>query len=313
MNSLFKIVAVNLLVVIVLLLFAEAVSLTILKGKYHRNFDSSIIQTKKYFDSDGLKANATSNVWGKHFSTDEFGFRKTARPFNKKKKTWLFIGDSVTQGVGVDDSSNFVSLIASSIDTANVLNCSMIGWSIHDYKNAIFSLLTDTTLSLNISRITIGWCMNDVYGKSKTNDLPAVGNKGWKSAVSGMLQKHYATYRLVKLYATQNSSHYYHYDKQFYSPQHPLAISAASTIDSIYDFCSKRGVNVEMLSFPYRTEIGNETKVNPTLHNNISSLLPAINNASEALSPKDLYLFSDEIHYSSLGHHIIASVILAKE
>ncbi len=334
-----KLLLANFLIVFIALLAIEIVSRNILNNKYNRSFDSSIIQPNKYFDSDGLKPNANAIVWGKNFTTDAFGFRSTGKPFDKKKKTWLFIGDSVTQGVGVDDSSNYVSLMAKSLDSMNVLNCSMIGWSVYDYKNVIETLLADTSNPLNISLITIGWCLNDVYGKSKTSELPAVGNKGWKSTVSSFLHEHYATYRLVKLYVTQNSNHYYKYDMQFYVKENEKLLDAVETLDSIFDVCKQHSIEVKLLFFPYHSALLKMEKEN-IRHYMMSLIEPAdfyylIDNKKDFLvhckdmwypirlkrnnlsiqsgkdiDPKDLYLFSDEIHFSSLGHHIIASIIL---
>jgi len=306
-----KLIVVNLLIVSVALLAIEIVSRSILSNKYNRSFDSSIIQPNKYFDSDGLKASASAVVWGKKFTTNQFGFRSTGKPFDKKKKTWLFIGDSVTQGVGVDDSSTYVSLIAKSVDSMNVLNCSMIGWSVYDYKNVIESLLADSTNPLNISKISIGWCLNDVYGKAKASDLPAVGNKGMKSLASAFLQDYYATYRLVKLYATQNSDHYFRYDMQFYKPVNPLLTAAVTTSNSIRSLCSSKDIELQVVSFPYRSALEKDKVEKSISEMKFKNLSSDIKDAAQDIPTRNLYLFSDEIHFSSLGHHIIAPIILA--
>lgn len=306
-----KLLIANFLIVIFALLAIEIISRNILSNKYNRAFDSSIIQPNQFLDSDGLKPNASAVVWGKKFTTDKFGFRSTGKPFDKKKKTWLFIGDSVTQGVGVDDSSTYVSLIAKSVDSMNVLNCSMIGWSVYDYKNVIESLLADSTNPLNISRITVGWCLNDVYGKAKTNVLPAVGNKGWRSTVSAFLQEHCATYRLVKLYATQNSDHYFRYDMQFYRPVNPLLTAAVTTTNSIRSLCSSKDIELRVLSFPYRSSLEKDKVEKSISEMKFKNLSSDIKDAAQDIPTRNLYLFSDEIHFSSLGHHIIAPIILA--
>jgi len=304
-----KFLLVTSLIVFVVLLAIELVSRNILNNKYNRAFDSSIIQRNKYFDSDGLKPNASAVVWGKNFTTDKFGFRSTGKPFDKKKKTWLFIGDSVTQGVGVDDSSTYVSLIAESLDSMNVLNCSMIGWSVYDYRNVVESLLADSTNPLNISKITIAWCLNDLYGKAKASDLPAVGNKGFISVASFFLQKHYATYRLVKLYATQNSDHYFRYDEQFYKPGSHLLDAALETTNFILKTCLEKDIEIQVLSFPYRSVLEKDNAEETISEMKFISLTSEIQSSAKSIPAKDLYLFSDEIHFSSLGHHIIAPII----
>ncbi len=333
-KSAFKTLAGIAFITLLMLVAIELICIKILQEKYNRAFDSSIIEREKYFDTDGLKANATTTVWGKKFSTDSFGFRSTGKPFDKKKKTWLFIGDSVTQGVGVDDSCSFVSLLAAKTDSVNVLNCSMIGWNIHDYKNVIDFLLADSSNNLNIAHITIGWCLNDVYGKSKSTDLPSMGNKGWKRMLSDFLHQHYATFRLVKLYATQNSDNYFRYDEQFYRIGNEWYNQASETLSEMYDLCATKGICFDVAYFPYRSQLPEtDTAFAPPMqrvnfdfflsleeHPCYDLLMPVCffrdelaASTRKPIASKDLYLFSDEIHFSSLGHHIIATTFASND
>ena len=95
---------INIFTSIAILAVLEIVSRVLLKAVYNRDFDSSLIVDNKYFSSSGLKENAHGIIWGKDFNTDSFACRKAARPCNRNKKKWLFIGDSVTEGVGVADT-----------------------------------------------------------------------------------------------------------------------------------------------------------------------------------------------------------------
>jgi lysophospholipase L1-like esterase len=304
-----KLLFVNFGLVFLGLLTIEIASRVILENKYNRGFDSAIILPNKYFDSNGLQPNAKAMVWGKNFTTDNFGFRNTGKPFDKKKKTWLFIGDSVTQGVGVDDSSTYVALVAKQTDSVNVLNCSMIGWSAHDYNNLVKSLLADSANPLNISRITIGWCLNDVYGKSKTSELPKVGNKGFISIVSAFLQANYATYQLAKLYATQHSDHYFQYDINFYKKDNLYLKESCETLAHLQKLCTTQGVTASVLLLPYKSIQKNQAACNQlTALLKDCTTIQIDDTAFKSSFSAENYLFSDEIHLNALGHKTIAKL-----
>ncbi|HWB63958.1 MAG TPA: hypothetical protein VG603_10635, partial [Chitinophagales bacterium] len=315
-----KILLINTLAVIVLLVVLGVASRVILHKVYNRSFDSSLIEDNRYYTSAGIKPNASGMVWGKLFNSDEFGGRKGCKAFDKKKKTRLFIGDSVTEGVGVDDSSTFTSFYAKHIDSLNILNISLIGWSTYDYVNAIKSFVADTTNPANLEHITLVYCLNDVYGPVKTGDLPKMGRQGFIGWIAGFLQQNYATYKLVKLFAFKHANSYYRYDKAFYKEGNPYFETAMRLLKTADSLCNAAHIGFDVLILPYRSQLAGPDDKDQTpqimmakycTQNHIRFAYPSIvfNNLPR---PEGLYLFSDEIHFSERGHKAIGYYLLSQ-
>ena len=279
---------------------------------YNRTFDKSLIQTHKYGITDGLKPNAHGIVWGKLLHTDDIGARAYPNPKPNKPKL-LIMGDSVTEGVGVDDSSTFAALCAPAIDSLAVSNISLIGWSIKDYNNVLHSLLNMQN-GTPIHTLWLFYCLNDIYGDSKASGLPTMGHKGLLSYINALLQHRYATYTLLKLFLYQHSDYYYQYDSQFYSNSQKvnLLLADLTAMDSL---CTARGIQFKLFILPYRSQLSDAKNNAPQQvmahalsahHISFLDLLPTL---ATATNPEKLYLFADEIHLSPMGHLMVADAL----
>jgi lysophospholipase L1-like esterase len=305
-------------IVVIILAIIEVCARLTLSRIYNRSFDSSLIAESKYLTSAGLKANATGYVWGKPFHTDSFACRKGPKAFSGKKKKWLFIGDSVTEGVGVDDSLTFAALVAKNIDSVNIMNYSLIGYSDADYLNVLKVLLA--TKDSTISKATIFFCLNDVYGAVKTNQLPVMAKPNLIGRLNGLLQNRYATYKLLKLFVYAMSDRYFKYDEQFYAKDNPNFVGSMQILKECDSVCKAAGVRLNVLMLPYRSQLdgkGNEmpqTMVKDyCLQRNIAfdAITSATAGISAPISGDMLYLFADEIHFSVAGHKMVANYILS--
>lgn len=306
----------NLITVAALLAVLEFFCRIELKKIYSRSFDSSLIVDNRFFNSAGLKPNAKGQVWGKELSTDSLGCRVAAKPFNKKKKKWLFIGDSVTEGVGVDDSSTFAYKVSEAVDSLNVLNYSLIGYSDADYLNVLKSILSADS---SVQRVTIFFCLNDVYGNTHVHELPVMAKPGFMRKVNTFLQEHYATYKLLKLFFYQNSSAYFKYDLSFYTKGNTQFAEAMDILKQCDSVCAAAGAKMEVVMLPYRSQLSGRYKNdeapqqmvgNFCRENNIAFYDP-LKELEQTYNPKGLYLFADEIHFSADGHDAIARYILS--
>jgi len=306
------------LAVIILLAMLEAVSRIILETVYNRSFDSSLIVDNKYQTSSGLKENATGYVWGKKFHTDQFGCRKSPVAYYAKKKKWLFIGDSVTEGVGVDDSSTFAAIVAQRIDSINIMNCSLIGYSDADYLNVIKTLLA--TKDSSIGKVTIFFCLNDVYGSAKTSQLPVMAKPNLLGLLNGWMQNNYATYKLVKLLVYATSNRYFKYDEQFYKTDDPYFTEAMQRLKECDSLCKSAGVSINVVMLPYKSQMdGRDGDVPQKMVRNFcagqqiafGSVPIGTIEISTAKPGNALYLFADEIHFSKAGHKMMADYILS--
>jgi hypothetical protein len=300
-------------ITVAILIVLEVLSRIILSRIYNREFDSSLIVVHKYGPSSGLKANASGMVWGKPFHTDEMGGRKQAKK-KKGKLKLLVIGDSVTEGVGVEDSSTFINLATTGWDDWEIRNISLIGWSSADYRNVIDHLVVK---DCEIKNVCLFYCLNDIYGKNSVKDLPAVANKGFISMINAFLQSRYATYKLIKLLFYQSSDHYYQYDQAFYNDSNKVK-AVMDDLVHIKKVCDRNKVIFTIYILPYRSQLADRNNSLPQKvlatkfgENNIMffDLLKELPNKSEY---KDWYLFGDEIHLSAMGHRAVADAIFHK-
>jgi lysophospholipase L1-like esterase len=314
MKKLLQYLFYNVLTVFILLAVLEMASRAFLHKIYNRDFDSALIVDNKYFTSAGLKENATGIVWGKQFHTDSFGCRSNST-YHSGKKKWLFIGDSVTEGVGMDDSDTFASLVNSDNDSLNILNYSLIGYSVSDYYNVLRSVLKNN--ERDIKRATVFFCLNDVYGPTPASQLPVMAKHNWQGRLNSFLQNRYATYKLVKLILYKNSDRYFKYDEQFYKPGDAHFAVAMSYLRQCDSVCKAAGVQMDVVILPYRNQVGGRDKKNDKpqvmlqdyLLKNHIAFADALPYLSKQTRFRNLYLFGDEIHFSAEGHKVISEFI----
>lgn len=292
------------------LAIAELLARPYLKKVYNRDFDASLILDNRFFTSPGLKPNSTGTVWGKSFSTDEFGCRKARKRNYSSGFKWLFIGDSVTEGVGVDDTSTFVP---SQISGNDVYNYSLIGYSTADYVNVLNTLLpTDTT----IGRVTIVYCLNDVYANTSKSNLPSISKPGLIGELNEWMQLHLASYKLLKWWWMGETDRYYRYDEQFYTKENPMFNKAMLDIKHCSKICNQRNIYFQLLVLPYRSQLTDIKRNEPQrlisqfCKQNDIKMYDATSWLASSPQPSKLYLYADEIHFSELGHRKVFEYII---
>ena len=93
-------------------------------------------------------------------NTDKYGFRIPSKDFKYKySSSILVLGDSVSFGVGVDESKTFVGILRNKINL-NIYNASVAGHNIIDYSN----LIKDYNQTFkDISKVIVFICLNDVH------------------------------------------------------------------------------------------------------------------------------------------------------
>lgn len=298
-------------ITIVILAAVEGLSRIALGRIYNRNFDSALIIDNKYFSSSGLAPNKQSTIWGKYFSTDSLGGRKNKTAPSSAKKKWLLIGDSVTEGVGVDDSATFSSLFSTEMPDYSVLNYSLIGYSTADYVNVLrYMLQSDTATEL----VTLFYCLNDVYERTSTQELPLMAQQNFIGKLNALLQDRYATYRLLKLLVYQHSDRYFKYDLQFYTPRDTRFTNAMNDLLTCDSLCKVNHTYFNVVVLPYRSQLASKNYLPQQLiktfceqhHIEFSDAAAYL---QQQPSCSALYLFADEIHFSDKGHKAIAEFL----
>ncbi len=307
-----KLVLINLLVLLALLAAVEAGSRLVLDKIYNRSFDQSLIIDSLYGTTPGMRKNAEAKIWGKTLTTDADGWRHVKKRGTRKNK-WLFIGDSVTEGVGVDDSSTFASLCSERFAELNIHNCSLIGYATGDYVHVLESELQKDSAAVEL--VTIFYCLNDVYGNPKAkNELPAIARPGLLGTLNGLLQNRYATYKLIKLWFYKNSDRYFTYDLKFYKKDNALFNAAMQNLQTCDSVCKAKGIYFNVVVLPYQSQLSSNNYLPQRLIKEYCDAQGIDNSdASELLRKQadysSLYLFADEIHFSPKGHKVVADYL----
>ena len=291
-----------------LIALIEATSYFVLLKKYNRTIPKVTLAIGKFGTTNGLNSNLITMVWGKKFTTDNFGSRPFQKANTKPKKVW--IGDSVVEGLGVSDSMLFTKLLSSSDTAFEYLNFAHAGNTPLDYFNAISSLLgTNSILKKDtIHSFHIGICLNDIYSDAKIKStLPTILHQANEFfQISN-------TYRLAKLLFNRNSDGYFQHDAALYKNEEKVHILIDQLVN-ISALCKSKNVPCQFYLFPYKSQfvssnfapqqtLAYHMGINGLSFVDLSSYLRKVDN------PTALYLFSDEIHFSENGHEAIASIL----
>ncbi|MCS6934460.1 MAG: SGNH/GDSL hydrolase family protein [Chitinophagales bacterium] len=300
---------------LVIFLMLNLASAYILSVCYERRFDKTLIQERKYFETDGLKPLTCGTVWGKRFCTDRHGGRRPCATPGARKKKMLVLGDSVAQGVGVSDCETFSSIASDVLSAYEVINLSLIGYSTYDYVNVLRHFAaTDTS----VAAVHLFYCLNDVYAGSPAGQLPRMGNRNSLAVWSERLQRMMPLYKLLKLWYFRNADNYYRYDAAFYQPENThfrLALRHLALCDSL---CRAAGAKFHITLLPYRSQLNTSGIYAQSPQQLLSDSLRALQIPHRDLlyelnnveNPAALYLFADEIHFSSAGHRTLAGLWL---
>jgi len=277
--------------------------------------DGSMLKDFVYGKSMGLAPNRSGVFFGKKVHIDGNRSRRNGHVFKKKKNSWLHIGDSVTMGVGVDDDSTFSALIANKVDSLNIINPSLIGYSMEDYKNVVDQLIVTDGNTLNIKHITLFYCLNDVY-KIQFMRQPSKAYKFFN-----YIKTYYFTYVALKGCFLQRAEANYEFDKKFYTSNAVELKQAARDILQIAALCKRKNIAFNVVMMPYEPQL--EVTGRPTNEYKILAAQLASMNQHDSIqmtdmslafdtkeSFEDYYLFADAIHLSNAGHRKIANYYL---
>ena len=282
---------------------------------------SSLLKDSVYFKSPGLMPNSSGTSNGVKKEVDQKGFWKYNTIKNPKvvKNKWLFLGDSATMGIGVENDSTFAGILNNELDSVQILNNSLIGYSGYDYLDVIKKIFEHGSNRFNVKKIVIFWCLNDVYDFYPTSNSPDFSNRGFIGNISTFLSMHSKTWHLLKELFSDRQKDYFLYDNQFYKSANKLFNSAVSNIAQCSETAARLGILFDVVILPYEFQIRNFNRKELFLPQQL--LMNELNNkhincfdVSKYLGPfahdsKSLYLFGDGIHFSKTGHRVIAKIL----
>ena len=275
-----------------------------------------LIQINAYYDSHGLKPSYHGASHGEAIETDKMGFRLTFAEDDTSLNNWLYLGDSVTMGIGVSTDNTFAYLTDKRIRNIKIRNAGMIGHSTYDYLNATRYF----SKKMNISRITIFYCLNDVYSKFKEQAIPGNQIREYGGDILDFIKLNFRLYDVFKANIFDRSFAYFNFVSQYYHPNNPVFLSAVNDIIAIKEHCDANNIDFDVIILPYEYQLRSSDKndiflpqylLKSSLRANDISVYDCANYFLKLGHESDyFYLYGDGIHFSEYGHQILSEYIL---
>jgi lysophospholipase L1-like esterase len=281
--------------------------------------DRQLAVADRYGDVPGLRPNAVGQSNGALRAVDADGFWRyaSASPASALLPGWLFLGDSVTMGLGVAPDSTFAGRMAAALDTAAVLNPSLIGYQAADYVALLDALLRERPA---IERVTVFWCLNDAYVPQPWTGTTGAAVRASEGALFDFLRRHVRTYQWAKATFADRPLAYYRHDRAFYASDSAFAAADAS-LDALARRAATHGVRLDLVALPYEAQLRVDAPADAfepqrRLREAAAEHGISFYDAAEALDgvadPATLYRYGDGIHFSERGHALLARYLLAR-
>ena len=169
---------------------------------YHHTFGKN-----KVFYKNGIK-----------YFTDSYGFRNSSinNPVQEYKRSILFIGDSFTEGIGLNFEDTFVGIIKKSLLKKNieVFNAARSSYSPIIYYKKIKFLIENE--KINFDEVVIFLDISDVEDEAKNYDLDKNGNVITRSSLSKINYNELGNQK-IKVFLYENTTIIYLVSKFFYN------------------------------------------------------------------------------------------------
>lgn len=310
-----RLVFINIAVFFGILLLLEGIIRVSYPSIRTQGTNKNIISQNVFNTSNGLTKNYTGAVFGEAVSVDNFHFRKTEVPVDTTKNTVLFLGDSVTMGVGVSNSETFGALTQKEFPSYNIINPSVIGFDTYDYKNVTTTILEDS--SLKTKEVVLFFCLNDIYNRTESDASPMLSQKPFIGQIFDFLKSNSYLYIWMKGAFFDRQEAFYTNDANLYTEK--TIKTVAKNLVDIADLCKIKGVKFKIIILPYEYQLRNHENAKiylpqQKLMSHFRSLEIDAYDSSNYMynNTKDhtrLFLYADGIHFSPDGHQLIAQYI----
>ncbi len=267
--------------------------------------DAELFIPNRFENSRGLNPNAEGISYGKIKTVDTKGFWKYERTNGSTSpQTILLLGDSVTMGIGVEQNLTFGALLQDYFDDSiTILNPSVIGYSVADYRNVIKTLLDENK---PLDEIHIVWCLNDIYADLSVETAPD-GQIQLGRELIRFLHRNVYMYQWLKNIFANRPAVYYNHDIQMYDQNSPWFARSTYILLDLNKYLTELEIPFKVWISPYLEQLLLEDEEG--LADFIWALdtigihhLNMYNYFIEAEDHRQLYLFGDGIHLSKNGH-----------
>lgn len=259
------------------------------------------------------RVGASGEAMGVVRHVDARGLWRTrhARP---ARPAWLFLGDSVTMGIGVADDSTFVARLGATVDSLDVQNAALVGYDAADYPAVLRGRLARADGD-RLRRVTLVWCLNDVYAGRPVAGVPG-GGRVLESRAAAWARRHVRTVTWAKATFADRPLAYARFDAGLYAPGQPHLPFALAHLDTLIGTTRRAGLTLDVALVPYEAQV--RTPQADRLPQRLLAAalaardVPVLDLApafAAAPDPRRLYHYGDGLHLSDAGHRLVAEVL----
>lgn len=289
--------------------------------------EKTLINDFSFNSRGGLAKNAKGYNNGVLVYTDERRTIKYDKPYDPALNSVLFVGDSVTMGLGVEPDSTFAGLLATRVDSVNILNTALIGYNATDYEAVVDSFLNFRSPLKDerkkIERVMIFWCLNDVYRDVPISTIPGALTRKIGAGVLPFIRRHLRLYQFLKAALFDRSRSYYEHDAFYYARVGTYYQYALEKMGIIQELCKEQGVDLQVVLLPYEFQLRDHPE--KELMNapqelfkiDLGAMGITVLDGLEFMrnwpdDSEELFLFGDGIHFSKTGHRAFAAYVQAE-
>lgn len=264
--------------------------------------DSRLVRDSVYGGFPGLRANTVGRSMNALFRVDKGGYWAYSQESASEKLGVLFLGDSVTMGIGVMPSKTFAGIIAQSLpDSLQLLNPSWLGYN-HQAYHLVFEQIVKQRA---LKAVWVFWCWNDVIPLHQKASI----RRASQNTLSHFLNNYYYTFQWIKNKVGNRPQAYYLHDAAYYKSSLPDYPSALESLKKIKTRCVERNISFNLVVLPYAYQLQEQDfslveKFRTDLALKGIKLIE-VGFAAGELNTTD-YLYGDGIHFAESGHHKIA-------
>jgi lysophospholipase L1-like esterase len=332
---------VSLLIFLTLIVLIEESVRWLFPGVNPQMSDHRLFDPHKYGRTYGYKALATGEELGALVTTDEHGFRTSARSRQRNiSEPVLVLGDSVSVGIGVEAEQTYPSLLEEMLDK-KVLNASVSGYGIADYVEVLGHVVNNFKPRL----VLMGICLNDLSPTSQANIVTLARNRKDDGEVSpderrypsrlmrtlryindnylnfhSFLGFHSRTYAWLKSLAADSARDHFMADRMYYRDAKTIEFLSSQFVKLKRSLTGENVLLFVVLPYEYQLRTGSLEALEPqniikeagdmagvTIYDPYDELMEYLK--VNRLPSRAIYLFNDPLHFNSVGHRVIAELV----
>ena len=276
----------------------------------------------------GNARNSAGVSFGVPVHSDDLGFRiSPGYAYPKSDEAVLFVGDSVTFGVGVPEEDTFVGLFRKSVPDKLVYNASVVGYSLVDYKRVIRDFVPAHP---EVKDVYLVYCLNDLFDEAALKPVPAQEDaplkRSFKDAVrwgfraaNEWLGSSSKLYVYITGMTADPSLNHFLSDRKLHERGDEEFRRVAGQFVEIAEALNARGIRLTVLINPYEMQLREPTDVNLAPQRRIEAFLSengirwidTMERFRGFDRSTDAFLFADPMHLNGTGHRVVHEALVA--